>query len=260
MGILNDIVADKRDELAAAKRRAPLGEVKRAAADQPPPKDFAAALGGVRIRVIAEVKRASPSRGLIAAEFDPVTIARRYAENGAAAISVLTESKHFQGSLEYLASVRRALGERRPPLLRKDFIIDPYQVFESRAAGADALLLIAAILDPGQLGELAGLAHTLGMKCLVEVHDEGELAAVLATPAQVIGINNRDLRTFEVSLETTGRLRPLVPADRLVVSESGIKGRADMERLQAWGVNAALVGEALMTAPDVGAKIRELLG
>jgi indole-3-glycerol phosphate synthase len=145
-------------------------------------------------------------------------------------------------------------------LLRKDFIFDPYQVYEARAASADAILLIVAILTPGQLAELIGLAHSLGIECLVEAHNEAEVKTAVASPARVIGINNRDLRTFQVDLNTTGRLRPLIPIDRLVVSESGIKGRADMEKLRGWGVNAALVGETLMTAPDVGARMRELLG
>ncbi len=258
--ILDDIVAGKRQELETVKRRVTPGEIERAAKRQPPARDFAAALRGDRIRLIAEVKKASPSRGLIAPDFDPVGIARTYAENGAAAISVLTESKYFQGSLDYLVSVGRALGLRQPPLLRKDFILDPYQVYESRAAGADAILLIVAILTPGQLAELIRLAHSLSMECLVEVHSEAEVATALASPARVIGINNRDLRTFKVDLNTTRRLRSLVPSDRLVVSESGIKDRADMDRLWGWGVNAALVGETLMTAPDVGARMRELLG
>ncbi len=257
--ILDDIVADKRLELAATKRRLPLAQVRRAAAEQPPARDFAAALRGDGVRLIAEVKKASPSRGLIAPDFEPVAVARRYAENGAAAISVLTESRHFQGSLDNLLTIGRELGDQRPPLLRKDFIFDPYQVPESRAAGADAILLIVAILAPGRLAELIDLAHGLGMECLVEVHDEAEVKTALDSPARVIGINNRDLRTFKVDLSTTGRLRPPIPADRLVVSESGIKSRADMEQLRAWGVNAALVGETLMTAADVGATMRELL-
>jgi len=258
--ILDDIVADKRLELEAAKRRVTPGEIEQTAKRQPPAKDFAAALRGGGIRPIAEVKKASPSRGVIAAEFDPVAIARRYARNGAAAISVLTEAKHFQGSLDHLVSISQALGEGRPGLLRKDFIFDPYQVYEARAASADAILLIVAILTPGQLAELIGLAHSLGIECLVEAHNEAEVKTAVASPARVIGINNRDLRTFQVDLNTTGRLRPLIPIDRLVVSESGIKGRADMEKLRGWGVNAALVGETLMTAPDVGARMRELLG
>ncbi len=258
--ILDEIVADKRQELAAAKTRVRLADLERAAASQPPPTDFAAALRGDRIRVIAEVKRASPSRGVIATEFDPVGTAQSYAGNGAAAISVLTESKHFQGRLDYLVNIGKALGKGRPPLLRKDFIFDPYQVFESRAAGADALLLVVAILEQTRLNELIDLTHRLGMECLVEVHDEAEVERALATTAPVIGVNNRDLRTFQVDLNTTGRLRALVPGDRIVVSESGIKGRADMERLRSWRVNAALVGETLMTAPDIGARMRELTG
>ncbi len=257
--ILEQIIADNRPELAALKRRLPLSDLKRLSHAQPPPRDFAAALKGERIRLIAEVKKASPSKGVIRADFDPVAIARIYASNGAAAISVLTEGKYFQGSLDYLKAIREALGDERPPLLRKDFIHDPYQVYESRAYGADAILLIAAILDSEQLTGLLRLSHELGMSCLVEVHDETELEIALKSDTKIIGINNRDLKTFAVDLAVTGRLRPLIPPDRIVVSESGIRDRRDVDRMVKLGVNAILVGETLMSAPDIAARMRELL-
>lgn len=257
--ILDQIMADNRLELEARKRRFPIAELQRVASEQPAPLDFAAALGGKRIQLIAEVKKASPSKGIIRADFDPVEIARTYASNGAAAISVLTEAKYFQGSLDYLRDISKALGDNRPPLLRKDFISDPYQVYQARAYGADSLLLIVALLTPDKLDELFELSRQLGMGCLVEVHNEAELEIALNSRAQVIGINNRDLSTFDVDLTTTKRLRPLIPKDRIVVSESGINNRADMEKLEGWGVDAVLVGEALMSATSIAAKMKELL-
>ncbi len=257
--ILDEIVANKRLELETTKRSLPLTEVQRLARVPTAPRDFASALKGERIRLIAEVKKASPSKGVISARFDPVGVAQIYASNGGAAISVLTESRYFQGSLEVLDDIGGALGDERPPLLRKDFLFDPYQIYESRAHGADALLLIVAVLEATQLRELIALTHGLGMECLVEVHNEAELDTALGTVARVIGINNRNLKTFEVDLGTTERLRPRVPRDRILVSESGIKTRADMDRLRKCGVNAVLIGETLMSAPDIAAKIRELL-
>ncbi len=257
--ILEQIVADSRLELEERKRLVPLAEVKRLALAQSPTLEFASALRGEGVRLIAEVKKASPSRGVIRPDFKPVEIAQVYAANGASAISVLTESKHFQGSLDHLKDIRNALGSRRPPLLRKDFIYDPYQVYESRAYGADALLLIVAILTPGKLAKLIKLSHKSGMKCLVEVHNEAELGIALNSGAGIIGINNRNLKTFEVDITTTERLRRLIPSDRTVVSESGIKSRRDIEKLLKWGVNAVLIGEALMSAPDIGARMKELL-
>jgi indole-3-glycerol phosphate synthase len=259
MMILDRIVADSRQDLEARKGGFSLEAMKKAVAEQPPPLDFASALRGDRIKLIAEVKKASPSRGVIRRDFDPVEIARAYAANGAAAISVLTETRHFQGSLDYLKAIKVALGEKRIPLLRKDFIYEPYQVYESRAHGADGLLLIAAILTPEKLGELLNLSHELNMHCLVEVHNETELEVALNSSARIIGINNRDLTTFDVDLATTGRLRPLIPKDRIVVSESGIKDRNDMEKLKKWGVDAVLIGEALMSAPDIAKKMGGLL-
>ena len=257
--ILDQIVADSLEELEARERSLPLAELQRVALEQSPPLDFASALRGDHVRLIAEVKKASPSRGVIRSDFDPIEIAKTCASNGASAISVLTEPRHFQGRLNYLKDIRDALGDKRLPLLRKDFILDAYQIYESRAYGADSLLLIVAILTPKKLEELLELSHQLGMSCLVEVHDEAELEVALRSQARIIGINNRDLSNFTVDLTTTERLRPLIPADRIVVSESGIKDRSDMERLKQWGVDAALIGESLMSAPDIAAKMKELL-
>ena len=257
--ILERIVADNLNELEARKLSFPLAELRRTALEQPPPLDFASALRGDHIRLIAEVKKASPSRGVIRHDFNPVEIARTYTSNGASAISVLTEFRYFQGSLDYLKDIEKALGNKRPPLLRKDFIGDPYQIYQSRAYGADSLLLIVAILTPGRLEELLGLSRELGMSCLVEVHNEAELEIALKSGARIIGINNRDLNTFTVDLATTRRLRPLIPPDRIVVSESGIKDSSDMEKLKSWGVDAVLIGESLMSAPDIAAKMKELL-
>ncbi len=257
--ILDQIVADKMLKLEASKRSFPLAELQKAALEQPAPLDFTSALRGERVQLIAEVKKASPSRGIIRSDFNPVEIAQIYAGNGASAISVLTEARYFQGSLNYLKGIRDALKDKRLPLLRKDFLLDPYQIYESRAYGADSLLLIVAILKPERLDELIGLSHELGMSCLVEVHNEAELEIALKSQARIIGINNRDLSTFNVDLTTTERLRPLVPPDRIVVSESGIKDRSDIEKLRQWGVDAVLVGETLMSAPNIAAKMKELL-
>ncbi|MFC1991445.1 indole-3-glycerol phosphate synthase TrpC [Chloroflexota bacterium] len=257
--ILDQIVADKLLELEARKLAFPIYGLEKEASLRPPPLDFASALSGESVRLIAEVKKASPSRGLIRSDFDPVEIARVYAGNGASAISVLTEARYFQGSLSYLAEIKGALGDKKVPLLRKDFLSDPYQIYESRAAGADCLLLIVAILNAGKLKELLGMSHQLKMSCLVEVHNEAEMEIALGSQAKIIGINNRNLETFEVDLTTTERLRPLVPRDRIVVSESGIKDRNDMEKLAQWGVDAVLIGESLMEATDIAVKMRELL-
>jgi len=257
--ILDQIVADNRLELETRKDSFPLEELRRVALEQPLPLDFASALRGERVQLIAEVKKASPSRGIIRSDFNPAEIAQTYAGNGASAISVLTEAKYFQGNINHLRDIRNALGNKSLPLLRKDFIHDPYQVYESRAYGADSLLLIVAILRPEKLQELLRLSHELGMDCLVEVHDEAELEITLRSQAKVIGINNRDLRTFTVDLTTTERLRPLITDDRIVVSESGIRNRDDMEKLRKWGVDAVLIGESLLSAPNIAAKMKELL-
>ena len=257
--VLESMVSHSLAELKVRKSRLPLAELQRIALRQPPPLDLASALCGDNIQLIAEVKKASPSQGIIHPNFDPVKIAKTYAANGASAISVLTEAKYFKGSLNHLKDIKQALGNNELPLLRKDFILDPYQVYESRAYGADSLLLIIAILKPDKLDELLSLSHKLGMSCLVEVHNQAELEIALNSGARVIGINNRDLSTFTVDLTTTKRLRPLIPQDRIVVSESGINNRADVEKLKKWGVDAVLVGESLMSATSIVTKMKELL-
>jgi len=255
---LNKIIAQETVELASRKQYQPLEVLQRMIAEQPPPLDFAGALRGDRINLIAEFKKASPSKGPIRAQANPEEIARAYAENGAAAISVLTEASHFQGSLAHLTNIRAALADKQLPLLRKDFLFDPYQIYESRAYGADALLLIVAILTSKKLGELLEISRRLGMSCLVEVHDEAEVATAIANGAGIIGINNRDLVTFEVDLATTARLIQHIPRDRVVVAESGLSERQDVEELINLGVDAVLIGEALMRAPDIAIKIKEL--
>ena len=257
--ILDNIVADVAIELEKQKSCLSLAEMAKKALVQSPPLDFASVLRGDKIRLIAEVKKASPSKGVISHNFNPLDVARVYADNGAAAISVLTEPKYFQGSLNYLTDIKKALVDKPLPLLRKDFIFDPYQIYEARAYGADCLLLIVAILTPEKLSVLLQLSHQLGMRCLVEVHNELEVEIAVKSGASIIGINNRDLDTFKVDLTTTARLRSLVPPDRIVVSESGIKSRKHMEKLREWGVNAALIGEALMSATDMTVKMKELL-
>ena len=257
--ILDDIVAAKRVELAEQQGLTPLAALQETAAGQPRPLNLSGALIGGGIRLIAEVKKASPSRGLLAPDFDPVRLADAYVSNGAAAVSCLTDPR-FQGELAHLARIKETGASQRAPVLRKDFIFDPYQVFEARAAGADAILLIVAILEREQLGLLLEMAQSLWMQCLVEVHDEGELETALDAGAEIIGINNRDLHTFTTDLAVTERLAPLVPRGRVIVSESGIFSRDDLRRLNRVRVNAVLVGEALVTAPDVAAKVRELSG
>jgi indole-3-glycerol phosphate synthase len=255
--ILDRIVSYNLEGLEHKKRELPLAELQRMASQQSPTLNMASVLRGDGIRLIAEVKKASPSRGLIRSDFNPVEIAEIYAGNGAAAISILTEARHFQGSLDHLKNIRKVLTDK--PLLRKDFIVDPYQVYESRAYGADSLLLIVALLSLETLKELLRLSHELNMTCLVEVHSEAEVEIALKSEAGIIGINNRDLNTFDVDIATTERLIPLIPKERIVVSESGIKSRDDIEKLRRSGIDAVLIGEYLMSAPDVGARIRELL-
>ncbi|HUV75160.1 MAG TPA: indole-3-glycerol phosphate synthase TrpC [Dehalococcoidales bacterium] len=254
--MLNKIIAEKRKEVEQRKRDVPLSSLKERLARRQAPLDFALALSGGSTKLIAEVKKASPSRGLLCPSFNPVELAKTYVHGGAAAISVLTEANYFQGSIEHLAAIRE---EVKLPLLRKDFIFDRYQIYESGAYGADALLLIVAILSQEQLEELLSLSHRLGLSCLVEVHNEAEVERALVSGAKIIGINNRDLNTFEVDINTTHRLRPLVTGERIVVSESGIRSREDVERLKEWGVNAVLVGEALVTAGDTLTRIRKLI-
>jgi len=257
--ILDRIVADKRCELAAVTSAVPLAELEARARNAPAVRPFAPALRGARVALIAEVKKASPSRGLLRGDFDAVALANTYADAGAAAISVLTDEKYFQGSLADLAIIRKALPDA-PPLLRKDFLIDKYQVYEARCAGADAVLLICAILEANTLDKLTTCAKSLGMDALVEVHNEKDLQLAVSVGADLFGINNRDLRSFEVNLAATEHLAPLVPHGSTIIAESGIFTRADIRRLEACGVSAVLIGEALVTASDPGTKIRELFG
>ena len=223
----------------------------------PPPRDLAAAVRAPGVSLIAEIKRASPSRGLLCPDLDPEVLARTYEAFGASAISVLTDEHFFQGSLQDLHEVRHAV---HLPILRKDFVVDPYQVFQARAAGADAVLLIVAALTDAELTSLYRLVHRLAMEALVEVHNIAELERALMLGPRLVGINNRDLHSFEVRLDTTLELRPLIPSETLVVAESGIHTTADVARLAAGAVDAMLVGESLVRAQDVGAKVRELTG
>jgi indole-3-glycerol phosphate synthase len=259
MSILDAIVRDKRDEVARRRVLTPRAELERACAALPPTRDFEGALRPApgSVALIAEVKKASPSRGTLAPDrpWDPVGLARTYADNGAAAISVLTDEKYFQGRLELLAEIRAAV---QVPLLRKDYTIDAYQLWESRAAGADAILLIVAILEPVQLRDLLAAAKGLGLAALVEAHTAAELDTAVGAGARVVGINNRDLRTFETRLETTVALLATVPPGVTVVSESGFVAAADVRRVVSAGAHAVLVGEGLVRAADVGAKVREL--
>jgi len=257
--ILDRIVADTREALAATMARVPFPEMRAVAQRARGPRPFAKALRGSAIGIIAEVKKASPSRGVLREDFDPIWIAQRYTEGGAAAISVLTDEKHFQGKLDYLAAIRAKLPDG-PPLLRKDFFFDPYQLYQASAFGADAVLLIVAILEQPLLEDLLRLATDLKLDALVEVHDEREMDRAAAAGATLIGINNRDLRTFNVDLATTERLAPLAPPAATIVAESGIHTREDMQRLQRANVNAVLIGESVITAPDPATKLRELSG
>jgi indole-3-glycerol phosphate synthase len=250
--VLDQIMAWKRQEVPAQMAEVPIAQVKAFATVAPPALDFAAALRRPGVGLIAEVKRASPSRGLIAQEWDPVLIAETYARNGAAAISVLTDGRFFQGDLAYLTAIKEALTEAglQTPVLRKEFIYHEYQVYEARMAGADAILLIVAVLGDSDLERLHSLARTLGMGVLVEVHDEAELQRALRLGAQVVGVNNRNLRTFEVDIETTGRLRSAIPAGTVVVAESGIRSPADVARMAQMGCDAILVGESFCKLPQ----------
>jgi len=254
--MLNKIIAQKREAVKQQKQRVPLAALKERIAQRRAPLDLGAALGGKPVRLIAELKKASPSRGILCPDFDPVALAKTYVQGGAAAISVLTEENFFGGSLESLAAVREVANL---PLIRKDFIFDPYQVYEAAAYGADALLLIVAIMNQEQLTALLSLSHSLGLECLVEVHSEAEVGRALQAEAGIIGINNRDLRTFDIDINTTRRLRALMPRQQIVVSESGIRSRQDVEKLKGWGINAMLIGEALVTASDVPARMKELI-
>ncbi|HPD13645.1 MAG TPA: indole-3-glycerol phosphate synthase TrpC [Planctomycetota bacterium] len=259
--VLEEIVAHKRLEVARAKRERPLEALAARAREGPPVREFAAALRQAHARygvaLIAEVKRRSPSAGLIRPSFHPSRIARTYEAHGAAAISVLTDERFFGGSLADLRRVRRAVGV---PVLRKDFLLEPYQLYEARAAGADAVLLIAEILPAKALAAMIGEAEGLGLACLVECHCASSLRKALDAGARLVGINNRDLHTFRTDLETTRRLARAVPRGALVVSESAIRTREDVERVAAWGAHAVLVGEALMGQRRIGRAVDRLLG
>jgi indole-3-glycerol phosphate synthase len=256
--ILDQIVAAKWQEIAAAKSTLPLADLRARLGDAPPVRDFLAALAADGpIKLIAEVKKASPSKGVIREDFRPVEIATTYQRHGATCLSVLTDRQYFQGGLDDLTRVRAAVGL---PVLRKDFILDPYQLLEARAAGADAVLLIAECLDDDRLKSLHDEAVTLGLTPLVELYEASNVPRVLDVGAQLIGVNNRNLKTLEVDLDHTIRLRERIPADRLLVGESGIRTRAHVQRLAAAGVDAILVGESLMAAEDVGAAVDSLLG
>ncbi len=255
--ILDRIIVSKRQEIERLRARTSVAELERQAAAAPPPRDFRGALErGPGVEVIAEVKKASPSAGVMKTDFDPAAVARLYERHGAACVSVLTDGPFFQGSLDDLEAVRAAVDL---PILRKDFILDRLQLLEARAVCADAVLLIAEVLDDETLARLLRQAAELGLQALVELYERDNLPRVLAAGARLIGVNNRDLRTFETRLEHTLELAARMPAGVCLVSESGVRTRADVERLQAAGVRAALVGETLMRAPDVGAKLRELL-
>jgi indole-3-glycerol phosphate synthase len=277
--MLDEIMRHKRDEVPKRAAAMPLATLRALAETAPAPLDFAAALRRPGVSLIAEVKKASPSRGLLCRDFDPARLAQVYAQGGAAAISVLTDARFFQGHLEHLTTVKETVTTERKatggapaanhpttqspsvPVLRKDFIYDPYQIIEARVAGADALLLIVAVLGDNELKRLLAEARSYGMEALVEVHDEDEVARALKAGALVIGVNNRDLRTFAVDIAVTARLRPLIPAECVLVSESGIHTPADVRRLKEMGVDAMLVGESLVTARQEErlAKVRELV-
>ncbi len=261
--ILENIVSHKRNELAQFKSRQPLNILKDTIRELPPTRDLKKALlkssspnTSERISIIAEVKKASPSRGVIRSDFNPVEIAMEYQENGAVAISVLTDKKYFQGDLEYLKQIKEATSI---PILDKDFIIDVYQIYQARIYSADAVLLIAAILSDAELTDYINLAHQLGLSALVEVHTLEELKRVLSTDAQIIGINNRDLTNFQVNTNTSLQLAKYIPDDKIVVSESGIDTKDIILSLQKEGIDSFLNGEALMKEKDIGKKLRELL-
>ncbi len=255
--ILDRIIEKKREEVEVLKRARPLSKLKQILKDRPPALDFRGALAARQCAIIAEVKRSSPSRGRMVEDFRPVEIACLYERSGAAAVSVLTEKNFFEGRGEYLSEIKQAIAI---PVLRKDFIIDPYQIYETRALGGDALLLIAGLLDGNRLRDFIAVAAELGLDQLVEVHNREELERALEAGAGLIGINNRDLQTFTTDLRTTLDLFPFVPGGRLVVSESGIRSRSEIDLLVRSGLRAFLIGEELVRSGDIGKKMRELLG
>ena len=255
--ILDKIIEAKKGEVTHLKQTRPLSELKAAIRDLPSPRDFRGAIKGNACAIIAEVKRRSPSKGIFRDDFDPVNIALVYEEYGAAAVSVLTDQKFFSGDKSYLADIKKTVNL---PLLRKDFIIDPYQIYETRHISGDALLLIAGILEKEQLGEYIRLCESLGLSALVEVHSREELDKALASGAGIIGINNRNLKTFTTDLKISLDITPHIPADKIIISESGIHTRKDIETLMEAGIHAFLVGETLMRSENIGKKLRELLG
>lgn len=257
--ILDEIMRYHREQLPKIKREVPLRDVQAFASVMPPPFDFYAALAKDGVSLIAECKKASPSKGVMVRNYDPVQLAKMYVKGGAAAISVLTDARHFQGSLSHLRDVREATFAAGIPLLRKDFTFDPYQIYEARAAGADAILLIAAVLGKGQMQELLALTHSLGMNALVEVHSQAELETVLEIKPRIVGVNNRNLQTFEVDFENTRRLREKIPSDILAVGESGLKSADDVRTMRIIGVNAILVGETLVKSKEPLATVREFV-
>ena len=255
--ILDQIVAAKREEVARLKKATPLAQLQGGMGELPTTRNFRKAISNAPCAIIAEVKRSSPSKGRIRKDFDPLKIAAIYQVHGAQAVSILTDEQFFEGKGAYLAAIKKAIDL---PLLRKDFIIDPYQIYETRFLGGDALLLIAAILEQRQLSEYIQLAEQLGLAPLVEVHTKAELGKALAAGAEIIGINNRDLKTFSTDLNRTLELAPMIPKGTITVAESGISTRKDIELLMGAGINCFLIGEALMRANDIGRKLRELLG
>jgi len=255
--ILNRIVEVKRREVDYLKESTSLEALKKAVRDLPSPRDFRKAIKGPECSIIAEVKKSSPSKGRIREDFDPLKIASIYETNGAAAISVLTDEDFFEGKRSYLSEIKETVSL---PILRKDFIIDPYQIYETRIIGGDAVLLIVGLLEEETLRQFINLAESLGLSPLVEVHSRKEMDKALAAGAEIIGINNRNLKTFSTDLRTSVELAPSVPEDRIVISESGIHSREDLETLMKKGIHSFLVGETLMKAPDIGEKLRELLG
>ncbi|MEX0998691.1 MAG: indole-3-glycerol phosphate synthase TrpC [Thermodesulfobacteriota bacterium] len=255
--ILDEIIENKTSEVEISKTSLPLEQIQEQIKDALPSRNFFDAINPKgELKIISEVKHASPSKGVFIEDFDPVQIAKSYSRGGASAISVLTDEKYFKGSLSFLKSIR---AEVDTPLLRKDFIVDPYQVYEARLFGADAILLIVAALDQTSLSELLELTHSLQMNAIVEVHDAEELDRALEADARIIGINNRDLRTFDVDLNVSINLSKKVPGDKIVIAESGIGSIEDIDRLRGEGVHVFLIGETFMKAPDPGQKLKELI-
>ena len=264
--ILDEILAYHRERLPKVMREVPLEDLRAFASVTPPPQDFYEALSGPGVSLIAECKKASPSKGLLVPDYDPLALAQTYARAGASAISVLTDKRHFQGSLEDLREIKEGMlaGKsagfgRIVPVLRKDFIFHPYQIYESRVAGADALLLIVRVLSDSDLRDLLLLTQKLGMQALVEVHTEEEMVRALAAKPKIIGVNNRNLQTFEIDFENTARLRDMVPDDIILVGESGIKNGQDVEKMAEIGVDAVLVGESLVRSKDIFRTVKSLV-